>query len=200
MKKFNKLIVSGLIIGSSLSASNIEVDRAGLHIGIAKSSFSQENKAGEIILGKEPSSKFVPSVEVYGTLSGVFEDKAVQPFLSYTYSTNSDLTNQYLLVGVNKYYSHNTYNAYAGVYTGYSFLKWEYNPLNNTTDNQFTSTSLLVGAQVGWEYPLSEKLSLDFNFKGMIYDHTTELEAYSAKAEIQHSLNFSAALGLTYRF
>lgn len=200
MKKFNRLLALSLALCSSLVASNIEVERVGLHIGTAHTTSSQENKEGEIILGKEPKKNFAPSVEVYGTLSGVFEDKAVEPFLSYTYSNNSDLTHQYILVGVNKYYSHNTYKAYAGIYTGYSFLKWEYNPLNNTTNNNFTSSSLLVGAQVGWEYPLANNLSLDLNFKGMLYDHSTILEASSAKAEIENKLNFSAGLGLVYKF
>jgi outer membrane protein W len=107
---------------------------------------------------------------------------------------------KYILAGLNKYYEHNKITYYAGAYTGYSVFKWDYNPMNNTTNNDTSSESPLIGLQGGLEYLLTQNISLDFNIKAMLHDNATQLEASTAKATIKHSSTVSAGMGIVYKF
>jgi len=196
MKLQKIILLSGLVSGCLLA--DISLDRVGGNIGIGYSDYSQ--KTNTINLQSNNPSKNFSALEVDGTFNGVFTNKSLQPFVSYTYSNNSDLTHQYLLAGVNKYYPHNDIIYYAGVYTGYSLFQWDYNPMNSTKENTYTSKSPLLGIQGGVEYPINENLSFDINLKTMIHDHNTQLESNSITDEINHDTTFFGGIGLVYRF
>jgi len=195
-----KILLTTLMGSTLLVAQDISIDKLGVNLGLSNLDYTQKDHQGSIVLGNQPDTSF-SSIEVYTTLNGVFEKEDIKPYISYTYSSNSELQNQYLLVGLNKYYKQNKYDLYAGILGGYGQLKWQYNPLNSTTDNKYDANSYLVGLQGGLEYPLNDTLAIGFNAKYLYNQYKTHLYPTSTTySTIEHEPSITLSLGISYRF
>ena len=200
MKNINKIVLLSAFASSLLLSSEIALDSIGLNLGKSHASYSQENHIGSITLGNEPDKTF-SSYELYTVLKSVYTNKTIKPYISYTYSSNTDLKHQYVLVGLNKYYKHNTLDLYAGVLAGYGQLDWRYNPLNSSKDNTYNAYSFIGGIQAGIEYPLENNLALNINAKYLYHDYETKLEpSASARSTLTHDYTASFGVGLSYKF
>ena len=124
----------------------------------------------------------------------------MKPYLSYTYSSNTDLKHQYILAGVNKYYKHNIIQYYVGVLGGYGQLKWKYDPLNSSAKRDYEATSFIVGLQGGLDYPINDKFSLGLNAKYLFTDYETNLKTTNASSSIEYNKTTSISVGLSYSF
>jgi hypothetical protein len=196
MNNITKSLITLSLITSSLVASSL--DSIGINVGVANSNSHQTNHNGIITLGNEPDESF-NSYEIYGTLKK--ELLHMKPYLSYTYSSNDELKHQYLLVGLTKYYKLTKASLYAGLLGGYGELRWKYNPLNNSKSNDYTSTSLLAGIQVGIEYPITNSLAFNLNTKALYHNYDAQLNPNNtATAELSHNTTKSIAVGMKYSF
>lgn len=190
-----KILLTTLMGSTLLIAQDISIDKLGVNLGLSNLDYTQKDHQGSIILGNQPDTRFT-SFEAYTTLNGVFENKDIKPYISYTYGSNSEFKNQYLLVGVNEYYKQKHYELYAGVLGGYGQLQWKYNPLNSTTDNKYDANSFLVGLQGGLDYPLTEKLNLGLNAKYLYNQYKTHLYPTSTTySTIEHQPLITLSLG-----
>jgi len=191
MKYFTQSLIILLLASSALLASNNSI---GINIGQSHSNYHQSNHTGSINLGNTPDETF-NSYELYGTLKqDIF---GMKPYLSYTYSSNDDLKHQYILVGLNKYYHY----LYGGIVVGTGEMKWRYNPLNSSSDNDYITTSLLGGIQVGIEYKITNSIALNLNTKVLYHNYDTKLNpSTTATAEITHNTTTSFGMGLKYSF
>jgi hypothetical protein len=196
MNNITKSLITLSLITSSLVASSL--DSIGINVGVANSNSHQTNHNGIITLGNEPDESF-NSYEIYGTLKK--ELLNMKPTLSYTYSSNDELKHQYLLVGLTKYYKLTKASLYAGLLGGYGELQYKYNPLNNSKSNDYTSTSLLAGIQVGIEYPITNSLDFNLNTKALYHNYDAQLNPNNtATAELSHNTTKSIAVGMKYSF
>lgn len=198
-----KLTLISLLATSSLVASDISINSLGINIGASSMNYSQKDHQGNITLGNEPDKSF-NQVEVFTTLNPICDmskKKNMKPYLSYTYSSNTDLKHQYILAGINKYYTHSTITYYTGTLVGYGQLDWRYNPLNSSKDNNYDANSFIVGIQGGVEYPIQTNLSLNLNAKYLVHNYDTQLEpTNTVKSTISHDSTTSLSVGLVYRF
>ena len=205
MKTIHKLTLLALLTSSNLLANPI--DSIGLNIGTAQSNYKQTNNQGSIILGNTPNESFT-SYELYTTLkplSDICKEKNMKPYIGYTYSDNSDLKNQYLLLGLNKYYQHTVsnkeLNLYAGLVVGYGELNWKYDPINSAKDKTKNASSLIGGIQLGIDYPIANNISLGVNTKYLVHNYKTNLNpSDSVSSTIEHKDTLSLSLGLSYKF
>lgn len=198
MKYITKSLIALSLASSSILASDISLDSIGINVGVAHSNFHQTNQHGTIILGNEPDETF-NSYELYGTLKQDILN--MKPTLSYTYSLNDDLKHQYLLVGLTKYYKLTKASLYAGLLGGYGEMKWRYNPLNNSKENDYTSSSLIGGIQAGIEYPITNSIALNLNTKALYHNYDAQLNPNNtATAELSHNTTTSFGMGLKYSF
>jgi opacity protein-like surface antigen len=169
---------------------------AGVSVGYTKLNIKQEDKTGSIILGNK--------IEESG-YNAIFQ-------AGYNYCENIDVTINYQRVIQDDTYQNNffigseyslqkqnNFTPYIGAQLGYSELHWDKNPLNTTT-NDYTSGSYLVGATLGATYPLNEKVDLNINYNIQYTDHTTHLESAPAKSELTHDISHSFNLGVRYSF
>jgi hypothetical protein len=198
------LTLSTLLASSSLLANDSVINSMGLNLGVVNSDSDQKNTNGAIIFGNEPDSSF-NQLELYLTLNPLTEtckEYNMKPYISYTYSSNSDLKHQYLLLGVNKYYTPSNIDLelYMGALLGYGQIDWKYDPLNNSFNKNVDANSFIGGIQLGVKYPLSEKLSLNLNGKYLFHSYETDLKTTNATAVIEHDRTSSFSLGLEYRF
>jgi peptidoglycan-associated lipoprotein len=199
MKMINKLALLSMITSTALFGE-ITTDRLGLHLGYGTIAYDKSDKQGTIDMEK-PETSFFPAIEIFGTFNGVLKNQTLKPFVSYTYLSNDDFKQHYLLAGINKYYPNNNLTYYAGAYTGISSLKWQYDPLKTAKDKEPTSNALILGVQGGLEYPLKDNLSLDLNFKGMYHNHQTDLEPSSdISSEVTSDYSTFVGIGLVYAF
>lgn len=202
----NRLIktiaLSTILASSTLLANDSLINQMGINLGKSSTDFSQKDKTGSISLGNNPDKSF-NSIEVFtilNPLTDICKEYNMKPYASYTYSSNSELKHQYLLVGVNKYYkpSKLPVELYAGVVVGYGQIDWKYKPLS--TDNNVDANSLIGGVQAGLNYPLNEKLSLNVNSKYLIHDYKTNLKTSNAQSTIEHDSTATISMGLVYKF
>lgn len=203
-KQILTLTTLSLLASSTLLASESIVNSVGLNLGKSYTSTDQKDKSGSIILGDNPDQSF-NSLELYLTLNPILDMCKVynmKPYISLTHSRNSDLKHQYLLVGVNKYYTPSTMplELYAGVLGGYGQMDWRYDPLNNSSSKNVDANSFIGGLQLGANYPINEKLSLGLNSKYLLHNYETNLKTTNATATIEHDSTASVSLGLEYRF
>ena len=200
MKK--RLTLLAILASSSLFANDISVDSIGANFGISHGSYDQKNKSGVITLGNNPDKNF-GSVELYATLSGVYKREDLKPYISYTYSQNDDLEHQYLLVGLNKYYSipNTKLDLYAGALVGYGQIDWRYDPLNSSKNINSDANSFIGGLQIGANYPVGSNLSIGINAKYLIHNYETTLNpSAGVLASINHKNTSQVSLGLMYSF
>lgn len=199
MKNIIKLILS-MVLTSCVYGSEISINQIGLNFGKSAMNYKQKDYTGTIILGNEPEENF-NLLEPFIVVEGIFERKDIKPYFSYSYLNNSDLKNQYLLMGLNKYYKYKEIDFYAGLLVGYGELKWKYNLLNNSKDNNFIATSLISGAQFGLQYPLKNNLLLNLNTKFLAHKYETNLKPNnSIYSKVEHNYSSIINLGLVYKF
>lgn len=195
-----KYIIPSLVVLSTLSYSDVAVDSVGAHIGYSNFKVSQTNIQGSIDLAKQPDEEYLYG-ELYMLLGGVFDDKSVKPTLNYMVSKNPDFLNNTLMAGINKYHYFENFDVYYGALFGYGVQKWEYDPINNTKDNDHIATSFVGALQLGAEYPLTKSLLLGVNAKFYKHDYETRLEPRAGDvADINHPSSYSIAVGLRYAF
>lgn len=201
----NKILKTTLIsslLATSLVASDSFINSLGINLAKAYSDNSQKDTSGTILLGNNPDKSF-NSIELYATLNPILQlckENNIRPTLSYTYSQNSDLKHQYLLVGVNKYYNHNSFELYAGILGGYGQIDWRYDPLNSSTRKNVDANSFIAGLQLGSNYKLNENWALNVNAKYLVHDYETHLKTTNATATIEHDSTASVGFGIEYSF
>lgn len=202
MRILEKITLLSIAAASSLVASDSIVDTIGLNIGASHSSYNQTNHTG--VVPNINSDKSFNAYEIYTTLnpiSDICKKYNMKPYISYTYSTNSDLKHQYLLAGVNKYYNHNSFELYAGVLGGYGQIDWKYDPLYSSKDTNVDANSFIGGLQIGMNYLLTDKLSLGINSKYLIHNYQTNLKpSNGVYSTIEHDSTASVSFGVGYSF
>jgi len=199
-------LLSTLIASSNLLANGNEswLYAIGTNVGVSNTSYDQINKSGSITLIDKPKKSF-NSLELYtilNPLTDLCKEYNMKPYISYTHSQNSDLKHQYLLVGLNKYYKPSTTDIelYARVLGGYGQIDWKYDPLNDSNKKNVDANSFIGGIQVGVNYPLNEKISLNLNSKYLLHNYETKLKTTNATAIIEHDSTASIGVGLEYSF
>lgn len=195
-----KKIITLTLLASSLMWA-AEISEIGVNIGMSHIPYTQTNSNGSITLGNEPEQNFT-SYELFTTLKGVFPQDDVKPYISYNYAENSELKHQYILVGLNKYFAPTeSLSLYAGMLAGFGELSWSYNPLNNSKENTYEATSVMVGVQAGVNYPLTSNILLNLNLKTLVHNYETNLDPNNtARAELKHNYTTTAMIGLAYKF
>jgi len=198
------LILTTFLASSTLLANDSVVNSMGINLGVSNSNSDQKNTNGTIILGNEPDNSF-NTTELYLTLhplTNICKEYKMKPYISYTYSSNSELKHQYFLLGINKYYtpSNTDLVLYTGLLGGYGQIDWKYDPLNNSFNKNVDASSFIAGIQLGASYSLSEKLSLNLNGKYLLHNYETDLKTSTASAEIEHESTINVSLGLEYKF
>jgi len=200
MNNILKKITLSVATSTLLFSADLAVDTVGINLGKAYTDHSVEHNMGSVLIPHHPYKNYT-AIELFTTLEAINEDEDIKPYISYTYSKNDDMKHQYLLAGVNKYYKHETLDLYAGVVGGYGYLHWDYNPVNNTTDNKHSVNSFILGLQAGFEYPVVEKLALNFNTKYLLHDYDTHLEPTTTESStVTHDKTLFIGLGLSYKF
>lgn len=199
MKLYN--IIYPLILSTSmLTANSLHLNSVGVSIGTASIKANQYNNQGTITLSSQPKKDFF-NAEIYALLDGVFNDTTKKLVANYIYSTNSDIAEHNLLLGVNKYYEYKKYDLYVGVLAGISRLKWKYNPLNSSENTDYYSTSFTSGLQAGIEYPIDNKFLIGVNAKYLYSKHKANLNpSTGVSGEITHHNYFSWNIGFRYKF
>jgi len=186
-------------LSSSLSyADKPSIDSIGVNIGYSKmvENFSTTGS----IKNLEPNNNFT-SAEIYMMLRDVFPDSTYRPTLNYIYSTNSNLTNQSLLIGLNKYFIRKNSSLYLGLLAGYGELKWDKSYIDSTLKNDLIANSIVYGAQVGLDAPVSEHISLNINVKYLLHDYTMDVEYTPTNtASYDHKSTTNISVGLKYSF
>jgi hypothetical protein len=198
-----KQILLSTLLASSLLASESFIDSIGINLGVSHISYNQENHNGSITLGNNPDQNF-KAIEVYTTLnplSDICKEYNMKPYVSYTYSSNDELVHQYILVGINKYYNHNSYDLYAGILAGYGELKYKYSPIPGSKTNDFISSQPIVGMQTGLNYPITSNIQIGLNLKALYHDYDTYLNPNNtATANLEHRYTTSAMVSIGWRF
>ena len=200
MKTLNKLTLISLLATSSLVASEIGIDSVGFNLGISNTPYTQKNHAGSITLGNTPDKKY-SSYELYTRLCSIYTNETLKPYISYIYSTNDELKHQYILLGLNKEYKYKELILNATLLAGYGELKYKYNPLISSKDNNYKASSFLVGLQTGIELPLNDKLSLSLSVKYLYHNYETKLEpTTTASSNLENKYTTSVGAGVVYKF
>lgn len=205
MKLLNKILTTSLLASSSLLASDISIDSIGFNYGISSINYDQQDISGSITLGDQPDKSF-DSYEISVTLDPILDickNNNLKPYVSYTYSSNTDLKHQYILAGVNKYYTPSTSKAelYAGALLGYGELTWKYDPLNSSKQITHNSYSTIAGLQTGLILPVSKALSFNIDGKYLIHDYDTKLNpSDDVRGTLNHDSTSVVSLGIQYKF
>lgn len=197
--KLIKTLTLSTLLASSLLASDLTIDSIGLNIGVSHTPYDQTNNSGQIVLGNTPDQSFTfyELYTVLNPLTDMCKEKGMKPTLSYTYGSNNDLKHQYFLAGVNKYY----HNSYAGLLIGYGELTWKYNPINSSINNDYTTTSPIIGIQTGYDYPITKNITLGINLKALYHNYDTKLNPFNTvTSQIEHDYTLGASVGIGYRF
>lgn len=198
--KLVKTLALSTILAGYLLANETLIHSIGVNLGVSATPYEQTNHNGSITLGSIPDETFT-SYEVYTTfnpLSSLCKEMNMKPTVSYSYSVNSHLKHQYILAGFNKYYRN---NSYAGILLGYGELKYKYNPLNNSKNNDYATTSAVIGIQTGYDYPLSSSLSLGVNLKALYHNYDAFLNPNNtATANLEHDYTLKVSVGIGWRF
>ena len=199
MNPLIKLFLIGILSTSIIQADNFEIDSVGFNIGYAKMFYKQEDKKNPPSMKIDPNDNFL-NIEAYTTFT-LFNIRTIKPTINYILNVNSQLTNHTILLGVNKYFNFENSNLYVGLLGGAGMLKWDYNPLSNTTTNDYTNTSFVGGLQTGVEYHLGEKLLFNVNLKYLMHDYEMQLiPSTLVHSTINHTSTASISLGLRFLF
>lgn len=194
-----------LIALNSLSAEGLSMSNIGINLGKSYSNYKQEDKAGTVLLSNSPDKSF-NVVELSTEMNGLFSNDDIKPYISYTYSNNDDFKQQYLLIGINKYFELTSeLKPYIGVLGGYGELEWRYDPLNDAKDIEKDAYSFIGGFDLGTEYVITENIVFNLNAKLLFHGYKTDLvpsslSSSTANATIKHDMTSVLSAGLKYRF
>ena len=206
MNKIIKVTALSLLLASSstLLATDSFVNSIGINLGKSYTNSQQKNNQGNITLGNTPkeSNNSIELFAILNPLTDICKEYNMKPYISYTYSKNTDLKHQYLLVGVNKYYnpSNSKVELYTGALLGYGQIDWKYDPLNDSQNKNIDANSFIGGVQAGLSYPVNENLSLNLNTKYLVHNYETKLKTTNANATIKQDNTSSFSFGLIYKF
>jgi len=109
-----------------------------------------------------------------------------------------DLNNFYLQ-GQYKHVLNKEFIPFLGFNFGRSQLKWSKKPIN-TLENDYRSSSWLVGLSVGFLNPVSKNMSIVGEYLFNAINHKTLLESATEKSELNHSYTHSFNFGLRVLF
>lgn len=128
----------------------------------------------------------------------VFNNKYL---VSYNYEyldlNEIDLESHYISLD----YKFDTYlTPYVGLSLGYSSLKWNIDPLNNSEIKDTKASSFMYGVQSGIIYPLTDNLNFIGNISYKRFDLKTKLKSLPAVSEIVHKNKSSLGFGIRYNF
>jgi opacity protein-like surface antigen len=171
----------------------------GLHLGQGYTPYEQVEHQGSTILENEPGETF--NLAELSFEVEKFLPYGMRPYVSLSYSQNSELTHYYGLVGVHKYFSIDDLKTYLGLQVGYGQLKWEYDPLESSKEVTSNTSSYITSLNAGLEYGLGSSWLLHTGIKFLYHVYETELEPTTTqKSTIENKYTVSATLGLKYRF
>jgi OOP family OmpA-OmpF porin len=176
-QSMNKLLVMGVFTSSLLLAGDNAVESIGFNAGITKLKYIVDSQVTST--PKTVGSSF----EGYVTLSNVFSNKNIKPSLHYIYNTNSDVKNHTGLIGLNQHYQFNYFNFYSGLLVGYGKLE---------LNGDYSLKSVVGAAQVGLEFPMTQRFSFNFNSKFFVHNYESDLNSAPYM--------MSASVGLKYTF
>lgn len=201
MKYLIKVVIISLVATTLLFSDDIKVDSIGVNVGVSGMHHSKQDKLGSLELSKTPDNIYV-EYDIYALLGNIFEDKDSKVYVNYTFGDNSDLQKHMLLVGLHKELPLSDVNKYyIGVFIGYGMLDWQYNPLNNSKDNDAQSYSPIFGVNVGLDYPISQNYSVVLGSKVMLHEYETHLQPNtSVSSTISSNYSASLSFGLRYDF
>jgi hypothetical protein len=198
-KPVERIVAEEIPSQQATPAATFGIDRIGLSVGLSK---LYDKKTNIIFPYTEPKERF-DAYELFTTFNGICDDENTKPYLSYTYTTNSDFKEQHLLVGINRYFQtpHDA-ELYAGVVVGYGELKWKYNPIGSQ-DNDFTATSWMGGVQAGLEYAITDSFALHLNTKALMHNYEAILDPNTQDnsfGTLEHQYSVSGFVGVVVKF
>jgi len=176
-QSMNKLLVMSVFTSNLLLASDNTLESIGFNAGITKLKYIVDSQVTST--PKTVASNF----EGYVTLANIFSNKNIKPSFHYIYNTNSDVKNHTGLIGLSQHYQFNYFNLYSGLLVGYGKLE---------LNGDYSLKSVVGAAQVGLEFPMTQRFS--FNFNSKFFAHNYESDLNSAPYMM------SASVGLKYTF
>ena len=194
-KHRNITLIASLLISATLMA-NEEDTFAGVSAGYTHLNVEQTNRTGAIILGN--------TIEEDGynfqIQAGYNYSQTIALTLNYqrVHQDDTHLDN-FFLGSEYKFQLINKFTPYIGANLGYSKLNWDHKPMN-TTNNDISSGSWLIGVTAGVSYPIAPKLDLQVGYTLQLTDHTTYLESGAAKSELTHNLAHNLDFGVRWFF
>ncbi len=198
MKLNNKITLSFILASSLLNA--VSIDSVGVNVGCTEISYEKEKKQGTITYLNTPDESYLHG-ELYILLGDVFDSENYKPTINYKYASNSEMTNNLLLVGINRYFNYEKHDFYLGLLVGSGQLEWNYNPLNYSKSNDYTTLGLVGAVQAGAEYKVTSNLLLGVNTKYYMHNYSTRLVPKdNVEMEINHPTSCSLSVGLRYVF
>ena len=184
------------LLFSSAAIANDTNYFAGASLGYSDVNVNQNDQLNSIILGNKIDENGY-NIAIEG---------------GYHYCDKIDFTLNYQRVVLNDVYLNNVYAStqykfdkiwkyipYAGVNLGLSQLHWSKKPLN-TINNDYYSSSYLIGVSAGLLFPLENNFTLKIDYQLNHMDHTTNIDDPSAKSEILHGISNHVSIGLRYDF
>lgn len=93
------------------------------------------------------------------------------------------------------------YFPYFGILGGYSLLKWNIDPIENSETSNNDSQSLFYGTHVGIKHTLSSNWDIIFDYQCIFMKHTTNLQIdANNRSKLQHNISHTFSLGFVYNF
>lgn len=189
----NALLTTAFLVATSLAANDTFV---GASMGYTNTDIDQTNHAGAIILG----NKLQESGYNFAFEAGYNYCENVAFVVAYQRVIHDDTyLNNYILEAEYKLQKLEDFTPYVGAQVGYSQLTWDKKPIN-TVNNDYDSSSYLVGAVAGITYPLADSLELNVNYNLQYMDHSTHLISGTAVSELTHDYSHNLNVGFRYAF
>ncbi len=167
-----------------LSSNDIAIESIGINTGYSKIFYSSEN----LDIAKPTTHLY--NLELYTIVENIFDTNTIKATLNYIYNKSDDLSDNNLLIGLNRYDKFDNFIFYSGLLVGYSQLEYQ--------DDYFVD-GLSIGIQMGTEFLFTDSLKFNINTKYLVPNYTINLAPkYSAK--VTHTGTLSISIGLKYIF
>lgn len=192
---YKKILLSTVLIGSTVLASEI-----GINLGKSHFDITQSNGDNIILGDNTPKSNGTFSELYMMNKCQLINDNSIKNYASIAYNKSDRIKNYMVLAGLVKEYEAKNYTPYAGVLVGYGQLKYEYNPLNSSTIDDRKASSFIAGFQGGAKYKIDKNLFFNLNAKYLLSDYTTNLESSGVIGNIKHKALTTFSIGVAYKF
>ena len=193
VKTFNASIIASILALSTYATAEVNINKVGLNLGLSSMDYEEYGILHENTL---PSKQDL-STELYMLIDGLVDsDSKYKVYTGYMHGSNDDLSNDLLLVGVNRHFKTGSVEPYLGAVVGYGISNWKIAPVI-TSFQDTTATSFVGGLQAGVEYPITKKLDLGIHSKLIWNEYETFVN--SSKA-LTHNLSTNVSFGLSYSF